>query len=40
MKDQNLVGALNGHSVGSNVFARYSAVDKDMKRAFVKVMRY
>ena len=40
VKDQNLVGALSGHSVGSKAFARYREIDEDMKRELVNVMGY
>lgn len=40
VKDQNLVGTLSGHSVGSKAFARYHEIDEDMKRALVNVMGY
>lgn len=40
VKDQNLVGALSGHSVGSKAFARYRDIDEDMKRELVNVMGY
>lgn len=40
VKDQNLVSALSGHSVGSKAFARYREIDEDMKRELVNVMGY
>lgn len=40
VKDQNLVGALSGHSVGSKAFARYREIYEDMKRELVNVMGY
>lgn len=40
VKDQNLVSALSGHSIGSKAFARYREIDDDMKRELVNVMGY
>ena len=40
VKDQNLVGTLSGHSIGSKAFARYREIDEDMKRELVNVMGY
>ena len=38
VKDPNLVGALTGHVEGSRAFARYRAIDDDMKKDLVKII--
>ena len=40
VKDQNLVGSLSGHSVGSRAFARYREIDDDIKQDLVNQMGY
>ncbi len=38
VKDPNLVGALSGHKEGSRAFARYRAIDEEMKNELVKML--
>jgi integrase len=38
VKDPNLVGALSGHKEGSKAFARYRAIDEQMKNDLVKML--
>ena len=38
VKDPNLVGALSGHKEGSRAFARYRAIDEDIKNELVKLL--
>lgn len=38
VKDPNLVGALSGHKEGSKAFARYRAIDEEMKNELVKML--
>ena len=40
VKDPNLVGALSGHKEGSRAFARYRAIDEDMKRDLVSMLEW
>ena len=35
VKDQELVASLTGHSPGSKAFARYRAIDEDMKKEVI-----
>ena len=32
VKDANLIGSMTGHTEGSRAFARYRAIDTDMKK--------
>lgn len=38
VKDPNLVGALSGHKEGSRAFARYRAIDEEMRNELVKML--
>lgn len=38
VKDPNLVGALSGHKEGSKAFARYRAIDDEMKKELVDLI--
>ncbi|KAA6327953.1 hypothetical protein EZS27_023104 [termite gut metagenome] len=38
VKDPNLVGALSGHKEGSRAFARYRAIDEEMKVELIKML--
>jgi hypothetical protein len=38
VKDPNLVGALSGHKEGSKAFARYRAIDDDMKKELINLL--
>lgn len=38
VKDPNLVGALSGHKEGSRAFARYRAIDDEIKTELVKLL--
>ena len=38
VKDPNLVGALSGHKEGSRAFARYRAIDEQMKKDLVSML--
>ena len=38
VKDPNLVSALTGHVEGSRAFARYRAIDDDMKKDLVNII--
>lgn len=38
VKDPNLVGALSGHKEGSKAFARYRAIDDDMKKELIGML--
>jgi integrase len=38
VKDPNLVGSLTGHKEGSKAFARYRAIDDDIKNDLVKLL--
>ena len=38
VKDPNLVGALSGHKEGSRAFARYRAIDDEMRNELVKML--
>lgn len=38
VKDPNLVGALSGHKEGSKAFARYRAIDDDMKKELIAML--
>ena len=38
VKDPNLIGALSGHREGSKAFARYRAIDEQMKQELVKML--
>lgn len=38
VKDPNLVGALTGHVEGSRAFARYRAIDDDIKKELVNII--
>lgn len=38
VKDPNLVGALSGHKEGSKAFARYRAIDDDMKKELIDML--
>ena len=38
VKDPNLVGALTGHAEGSRAFARYRAIDDDIKKDLVNII--
>ena len=38
VKDPNLVGALSGHKEGSKAFARYRAIDDDMKKELISML--
>ena len=35
VKDANLIGSMTGHIEGSKAFARYRAIDDDMKRSVI-----
>ena len=39
VKDPNLVGALSGHKEGSRAFARYRAIDDEMKKELVNLLK-
>ncbi len=38
VKDPNLVGALSGHKEGSKAFARYRAIDDEMKKELINLL--
>lgn len=38
VKDQNLISSMSGHAEGSRAFARYRAIDDDIKRDVVKLL--
>lgn len=38
VKDPNLVGALSGHKEGSKAFARYRAIDEDIKKSLIELL--
>ena len=38
VKDPNLVGALSGHKEGSKAFARYRAIDDDIKKELISML--
>lgn len=38
VKDPNLVGSMSGHKEGSKAFARYRAIDEEMKRELVEML--
>ena len=38
VKDPNLIASMSGHSNGSRSFARYRAIDDDMKRELVNMI--
>lgn len=38
VQDPNLISALSGHTEGSKAFARYRAIDEDLKRKTVKLL--
>ncbi len=38
VKDANLVSSMSGHSEGSRAFARYRAIDDDMKKELVELL--
>ena len=39
VKGPNLVGALSGHKEGSRAFARYRAIDDEMKKELVNLLK-
>lgn len=39
VKDPNLVGALSGHKEGSRAFARYRAIDDEMKKELANLLK-
>lgn len=39
VKDPNLVGALSGHKEGSRAFARYRAIDDEMRKELVNLLK-
>ena len=38
VKDPNAIGALSGHVEGSKAFARYRAIDEDIKKEMVTML--
>ena len=39
VKDPNLVASMSGHANGSVAFARYSAIDDDMKKELIDLIK-
>lgn len=38
VKDPNIVGSMSGHAEGSKAFARYRAIDDEMKREVIDLL--